>query len=255
MNLTQTMKALKKLGTAQNVKVYKRHGAGEKLFGVSFADLKKLQKQVKADHNLAEELWATGNADARTFALMIADPDQLKSKQADAWMSDVSYYLLGNMLAGVVANSTCASAKLKKWARSKKEFTRQCGYDVLCCMLKDDPNQIENKQCEAWLATIEKDIHQSPNRARHAMNMALSAIGIYKPSLRKKTIAVARRIGKVTVDHGETSCKTPDAEEYILHAASRTPPKRKKVAPRKVAAGSKAKPKRSARRKKSVRKK
>jgi len=33
--------------------------------------------------------------------------------------------------------------------------------------------------------------------------------------------AAARRIGKVEVDHGDTSCKTPDAEPYILKASAR----------------------------------
>jgi hypothetical protein len=71
------------------------------------------------------------------------------------------------------------------------------------------------------LATIEREIHRSPNRARHAMNGAVIAIGTFKPSLRKKALETARRIGKVEVDHGETSCKTPDASSSILKASTR----------------------------------
>lgn len=39
----QVLAELGALGTAQNRKVYKRHGAGENLFGVSFADLDKVR--------------------------------------------------------------------------------------------------------------------------------------------------------------------------------------------------------------------
>jgi hypothetical protein len=39
MNLQQVMDTLRKMGTAQNVKLYKRHGAGGNLFRVSFANL------------------------------------------------------------------------------------------------------------------------------------------------------------------------------------------------------------------------
>lgn len=46
MNYQQVMRELKALGTAQNVKVYQRHGAGDNLFGVSFANLYKLQKKI-----------------------------------------------------------------------------------------------------------------------------------------------------------------------------------------------------------------
>jgi hypothetical protein len=41
------------------------------------------------------------------------------------------------------------------------------------------------------------------------------------PSLRQKAIEAARRIAKVEVDHGETTCKTPDAVPYIEKAAKR----------------------------------
>ena len=39
---------------------------------------------------------------------------------------------------------------------------------------------------------------------------ALIAIGC-RASMTERAIAVARKIGKVEVDHGETGCKTPDA--------------------------------------------
>ncbi|MBI3856045.1 MAG: DNA alkylation repair protein, partial [Planctomycetes bacterium] len=73
----------------------------------------------------------------------------------------------------------------------------------------------------AVLVTIEKEIHGSANFARHAMNGALIGIGICKPSLRRKAIEAAKRIGRVEVDHGETSCKTPDAVATIGKASQR----------------------------------
>lgn len=53
------------------------------------------------------------------------------------------------------------------------------------------------------------------------MNSALIAIGIRNPKLERKALAAAKRIGKVEVDHGETSCKTPDAPTYIRKAVAR----------------------------------
>ena len=50
---------------------------------------------------------------------------------------------------------------------------------------------------------------------KKAMNSALIAIGIRNEDLERKAIEIAREIGKVHVDHGATSCKTPDAESYI----------------------------------------
>jgi 3-methyladenine DNA glycosylase AlkD len=221
MKFREVMAALKQMGTAQNVKVYKRHGAGDKLFGVSFANLNKLNKQIGVDHALAQQLWRTGNTDARTLALMIADPDAFTAREADAWLQEIQYSLLADMFGGLIARSRLADGKRKKWTRSRQEYVRVCGYALLSATLKDAADELPDDVCRVHLETIEQQIHDSPNMARHAMNMALISIGIYKPQLRGDVIAAARRIGKVHVDHGQTSCQTPDAESYIQKAAAR----------------------------------
>jgi len=68
MNKTEALRALKALGTAQNRKVYARHGVQPPLFGVSYAALGKLRKQIGVDHKLALALWKSGNHDARVLA-------------------------------------------------------------------------------------------------------------------------------------------------------------------------------------------
>ena len=78
MTLRETMKALEKAGTAQTRKIYGRHGVTGPMYGVSYATLGQLKKKIKTDHALAEQLWATGNHDARILATMVADPAQLK---------------------------------------------------------------------------------------------------------------------------------------------------------------------------------
>lgn len=218
MDFPATMKTLEHMGTAQNRKIYGRHGAGENLFGVSFANLKKLKKKIKVNQPLAEALWATGNTDAQTLAIMIADPTAITAKQADVWLREIDYSLLASMLAGLVAKSAFAKTKLKKWTKAKREQTRQAGYDLLSSLMNDIPDSLTDAECQKYIYVIEEQIHSSANRARHAMNMALIAIALAKPELRKKVEQAARRIGKVEVDHGETSCKTPEVTGYIKKA-------------------------------------
>ncbi len=221
MNLKQTLAALKKAGTAQNVKVYRRHGAKGELFGVSFAELKKLKKQIGVDHALAEELWATGNADAMSLATMVADPAELTKSAADRWLRGVDYYMVGDLFAGLVARSPVGLSRYEKWAKSKQEHPRQTGYSVLASLLVGDADGVPDAVCEEALETIEREVHGSPNRARHAMNNALIAIGSFKPDLADSAVAAAGRIGTVEVDHGETGCKTPDAAAYIEKTLAR----------------------------------
>ena len=82
MTVNEMMSELKSLGSEQTCKTYKRHGVKGDMFGVSYANLGKIKKKIKVDHKLAEQLWATGNHDARIVATMIADPKQVNDKTA-----------------------------------------------------------------------------------------------------------------------------------------------------------------------------
>ena len=221
MNAQAILATLKKLGKPQTAAIYKRHGSGDDVFGVLTSEIAKLQKKIKVDHVLAMELWKTGNAEARILALQIADPEQLTPADADGLVKDGQVRFLSCYLSGLLAHSPIAEATMLAWIKSPDECRREIGYGVLGVRLKDDPDSISDGDTEEILATIEKEIHRSPNWARHAMNGALISIGIFKPALREKAIEAAKRIGKVEVDHGETSCKTPEPVAYIRKAAKR----------------------------------
>ena len=214
MTFDDAMKQLKQMGTGQNVKIYRRHGAKDPMFGVSFANFNKLKKQIKTDHALAEKLWASGNLDARVLAMMIADPHKLTSATADKWVKDLDSSMVADPFSGLVARSPLAGKKYPKWMASKKEFIRQAGYSVFSTFMRDN-DQPSDADCRKLLKTIEKEIHGSANRARYSMNTALISIGAYRPALTEEAMAAAKRIGKVEVDHGDTSCRTPDAIDYM----------------------------------------
>ena len=221
MNAQEILATLKKLGKPQTAAIYRRHGSGDNVFGVLTSEIAKLQKQIKVDHALAMELWETGNAEARVLALLVADPEKLTRADANRLVKDGPMRFVGCYLSGLLARSPIAEATMRAWMKSPDEFTREMGYGIFAVRLKNDPDSVSDADAEQVLATIEKQIHRSPNWARYAMNGALISIGIFKPSLRKQAIEAARRIGKVEIDHGETNCKTPDAVPYIEKASTR----------------------------------
>ena len=244
MNRTQAMAELKAAGTAQNRKVYARHGIAAPMFGVSFANLGRIHKQIKTDHALACQLWATGNHDARVLATMIADPAQVDNKLAEAWVKDLDNYVLTDAFSGMIRRGKLALRKADKWSASKHEWIGRAGWNLIAGLALYDP-VIKDDYFAAYLPIIARDIHTRPNRTRDAMNSALIAIGVRNPKLRKQAMAVAQSVGQVDVDHGETSCKTPDAAAYIhktlAHRRAQAA-KQKKRAPRaKVKVKAKAK--------------
>ena len=221
MNAQEILTTLRKHGKPRTAATYKRHGAGDNVFGVLTSDIGKLQKKIKVDHALAMELWKTRNAEARALALQIADPDKLSWTDADRLLKEGPVRFVGYYLAGLVARSPIAEKTMRAWMSSPDEYSREMGYSVLAFRLRGDPGSISNADAEHVLATIEKEIRRSPNWARYAMNTALIAIGVSKPALSQKAMDAARRIGKVEVDHGDTYCKTPDAVAYIEKSLKR----------------------------------
>jgi 3-methyladenine DNA glycosylase AlkD len=221
MNAQEILTTLKKLGKPQTAAIYKRYLSGDNVFGVLTSEIAKLQKKIKVDHALALELWKTGNAEARILALQVADPEKLTRSDANGLLKDGPVRFVGYYLSGLVGRSPIAEETMRAWMKSPDEFAREMGYGILGVRLKDDAESVSDADAEKVMATIEKEIHRSPNWARYAMNGALISIGTFKPALRKKAIEAARRIGKVEVDHGETYCKTPDAVAYLEKASNR----------------------------------
>ncbi len=214
MTRTGVMKELRANGTAQIRKVYRQHGIRGELFGVSYAALGKLQKRIKIDQSLAEQLWATGNTDARALATMIADPGEIGVGTLNAWVKDVDNRGLAGALSNVAAAAPSAKGRMEKWTVSKNEMVACTGWHTLASIARQD-NGLPDAYFAKYLGTIESKIHTNKNWVKYAMNNALINIGVRNPKLEKQAIAVSKRIGRVEVDHGETGCKTPDAAAYI----------------------------------------
>lgn len=214
MTYDQAMKSLAKAGTAQNRKVYARHGCKDPMFGVSFAYLGKLTKQIKTDHVLAEQLWKSGNHDARILAMMIADPSRVTVRQARSWAKDLNCYALADYLGKLVGRSAVADEMMTTWTADPSEFVATAGW-VVVALSAMNGSEKSDEFFKAQLDRIERSIQGSKNWVKYAMNGALIAIGGSRPKLTARAIAAAKRIGPVEVDHGETGCKTPAAIAYI----------------------------------------
>ncbi len=220
MALAEVMAELESLGTEQNRKTYSRHGGGAKIFGVSFAHLGKIAKRIKKDTPLAEQLWATGNYDARNLAVLIADPATISRKSVEAWAGSVTNRGHADLVAAnVTSKCPFALALMEKWRAAKEDLVRQQGWDLVGILARN--GVLTDEQLAAALAEIERTIRTAPNWTRHAMNGALISIGIASDKHHAEVLQIASRIGKVEVDHGHTDCKTPDAAAYIAKARAR----------------------------------
>lgn len=230
MNFETLYRELEANGSEQTRKTYRRHGAPEPMFGVSFAVLGKLKKSVVSpgkkkgvNQEIAQQLWDTKNTDARTLALMIIDPDVLTETEAENWIKEINYQALADYFAQAVAKTPFAEKKLHKWIKSKDEYIRRTGYSLLNSLLKGGKN-FDERDLDMYMEKIEKELQSSANWAKEAMNTSLVAIGSVNETLRARVIEIANRIGPVEIDYGDTHCQTIVVEEYLerIYARKKT---------------------------------
>lgn len=78
MTLEDVMQELEGYGDERNKSTLMKHGAQEPFFGVKVADLKKVLKKTKKNHELSLALYQTGNSDAMYLAGLMADEKQIR---------------------------------------------------------------------------------------------------------------------------------------------------------------------------------
>jgi 3-methyladenine DNA glycosylase AlkD len=231
------MAELEAAGTAQNRKVYARHGAVEPMFGVSYAALGKIAKPIKTDHALAQQLWSSGNHDARVLALRVADAAALDMALAGRWLRHVDNYILAEGLGGLCAQSPHARALSDAWRDRPGEWEASTGWFIVTCTAEDS-GIWSVAELRALVRQIEAEIDERPNRVRHEMNSAMIVMALRDGSLRRSVLAVANRIGPVQVDHGQTGCKTPEVAPYVertlAHRAAKAARQAAKAAKRRA---------------------
>jgi len=218
MTLQQVLKELEGYGDERTKNTLKKHGAKEPFFGVKVADLKKILKKTKKNHELSLQLYDTGNSDAMYLAGLMADEKKITKKQLDDWADKAYWYYLSEFAVPWVAAETPHGFELgKKWIKSKEERIAAAGWATLANFASVQPDEnLDIKAYEKLLEQVGKSIHTlPPNRVCYAMNGFVIAIGSYIKALTKKSQVIAEKIEKVTVEMGGTSCKVPLAKDYI----------------------------------------
>jgi 3-methyladenine DNA glycosylase AlkD len=191
--------------------------------GVKVEELKKIQKRIKKDHQLALALYDTGIYDAMYLAGLIADESKMTQKDLRRWVNGAtSEAICGSAVAWVTAESNHARELALEWIDSAKPIVAMTGWQTLGSLvaLRDDAD-LDLAELKKLLHRVATTIHDQPNRVRHAMNNFVIAVGTYVKPLTDEAVRAGRKIGKVSVDMGDTACKVPLATEYIEKAKKR----------------------------------
>lgn len=223
MTANQILEELKPLGSDSYKRVMLKHGVREPSFGVKISELQKIVKRIKRDHQLALDLYDTGNYDAMYLAGLIADDARMTKADLKRWAAQAYCGgLCGATVPWVASGSKHGWELALEWIDSKKELIAVTGWATLASLVSIKPDtELDLAALKQLLQRAQKTIHSSPNLVRYNMNAFVISVGCYVSALTEAAIQTAEKIGKVTVDMGETSCQVPDATEYIRKVQKR----------------------------------
>lgn len=217
MSAQQIVSEIEPLGTEGYRRILRNHGVTGPLFGVKIEELKKYEKAIKKDYQLALDLFDTGIYDAMYLAGLIADETRMTKDDLRGWLEKATNDMVAEFaVAWVAADSPHGWDLAREWIDSPDQKTAVAGWGTLASlvMVKEDID-LDIPALRALLVRVKDTIHSQPDRVRSKMNGFVIALGSSVGDLTGAAIQAGKEIGRVKVDMGNTDCKVPYAPDYI----------------------------------------
>ncbi len=162
--------------------------------GVSVPEMRRIAKAVGRDHQLAGELWATGVAEARIVASMIAVPDRLTAAEMEAWVQDFdSWDVCDQVCMNLFDKTPLAHHKIVAWSTREEPFVKRAAFALIACLAWHN-KQATDDEFEAFLPLIRHGALDERNFVKKAVNWALRSIGKRNAHLNAAAIATAHEL-------------------------------------------------------------
>lgn len=190
---------------------------------LKMGDIKQRGKEIRKDHELALELWSTGDFQPRMLASLIFDPKLLTESIINQLASDVlrheteersqiTDWLLANQLtkekkliALMLTWEKNPSPVLRRWFWYHQARLRWTGQTP-----PPPPHDSANllNALETDMATAEPDV-------QWAMNFCAGQIGIHEPKFRSRCIRLGERLGLYKDERVPRNCTPSYLPEFI----------------------------------------
>jgi 3-methyladenine DNA glycosylase AlkD len=224
MTAKEILAELKPLGRESYKRVLmNNHGVQEPFYGVAISELKKFQKRIKMDYQLALDLYDTGVHDAMYLAGLIADDARMTKKDLQRWMDKATCRSVAGVTVAWVASGNPHGREMAlKWIESPKDMVAAAGWATLSSLVSiNNDADLDLSELKQLLQRVQKTIHQTPDLVRYQMNSFVISVGCYVQPLTEFALQLGEKIGPVTCDLGDNDCQTPFAPDYIRKVQQR----------------------------------
>lgn len=198
MKYQEILRKLKSLSNPKNVECMARFGINPKnTYGVSIPNLRRLAKDIRKNHALAQQLWKSGIHEARILAAMIDELKKISEEQMDSWARDFdSWDVCDQVCMNLFDKTKFAYKKAVEWSSRKEKFVKRAGFAIIASLAFHDKNA-KDENLIKFLPIIKKESIDDRNFVKKAVNWALRQIGKRNSRLNKNAIETAKEILKM----------------------------------------------------------
>lgn len=193
--------------------------SGLKSFGIGLTQLRKLATQVGKDPALAKTLWESDIYDARVIGLLIDDPKKMTRAQVEKQVDGAMFGMMVHVFCSCdapLAKTSFVRDMAAEWAKMEQPLRRRGGYLLMGELSKDKKDKLlTDDYFLPYIDVVEKTIHQEENQVKEAMLAFLLYVGQRNLALNIRGIAAAKKIGRVDIDYGDTSCEPVDVLKHL----------------------------------------
>ncbi|MFD6803794.1 DNA alkylation repair protein [Streptomyces cyaneofuscatus] len=212
----QVMAELAGLDDPKMRAVNERHGDDH---GVHLGKLRALAKRLKAQQDLARELWATDDTAARLLAILISRPKAYGRDELDTMLREARAPKAHDWLVNYVVKKSPHAEELRlAWTEDPDPVVASAGWALTTERVAKKPGGLD---LDGLLDTVEAEMKDAPDRLQWAMNHCLAQIGIEHPEHRARAVAVGERLEVLKDYPTPPNCTSPFAPAWIAEMVRR----------------------------------
>ena len=187
--------------------------------GVNLGQLRAVAKRLKTQHQLAKELWATGETVARLLALLICRPKAFERDELDAMLREARKPKVHDWLVNYVVKKSAHAEDLRvAWFADTDPVVASAGWALTSERVVRKPVGLD---LPVLLDMIEAEMQGAPDRLQWAMNHCLAQIGIEHPEHRARAIDIGERLEVLKDYPTPPNCTSPFAPIWISEMVRR----------------------------------
>jgi 3-methyladenine DNA glycosylase AlkD len=190
--------------------VNERHGDDH---GVNLGKLRAVAKRLKTQHELARQLWETGDTAARLVAILVCRPKVFERDELDAMVREARIPKVHDWLVGYVVKINPHAEELRlTWLADPDPVVASAGWALTSERVAKKP---EGLDLPGLLDVIEAEMKDAPDRLQWAMNTCLAQIGIEHAEQRARALDIGERLEVLKDYPTPPNCTSPFAPIWI----------------------------------------